>query len=173
MKNRLLTCLSLILVLATTSAFAQTGGIRGKVIDASNGESLPNANIVVKELNRGASSDINGNYAITNIPAGTYTVESSFVGYKRFSTRVTVGEGTVTLNINFGPALVGLDELVVTGYSVTTKREVTGAITQVKSEQIENLPIQSFDQALQGRAAGVQVTSASGQIGRASCRERV
>lgn len=165
MKNRLLTCLSLILVLATTSAFAQTGGIRGKVIDASNGESLPNANIVVKELNRGASSDINGNYAITNIPAGTYTVESSFVGYKRFSTRVTVGEGTVTLNINFEPALVGLDELVVTGYSVTTKREVTGAITQVKSEQIENLPIQSFDQALQGRAAGVQVTSASGQPG--------
>jgi len=165
MKNRLLTCLSLILVLATTSVFAQTGGIRGKVIDASTGESLPNANIVVKELNRGASSDINGNYAITNIPAGTYTVESSFVGYKRFSTRVTVGEATVTLNINFEPALVGLDELVVTGYSVTTKREVTGAITQVKAEQIENLPIQSFDQALQGRAAGVQVTSASGQPG--------
>jgi TonB-dependent starch-binding outer membrane protein SusC len=165
MKNRLLTCLSLILVLTASSVLAQSGGIRGKVIDASNGESLPNANIVVKELNRGASSDINGNYAITNIPAGTYTVESSFVGYKRFSTRVTIGEGTVTLNINFEPALVGLDELVVTGYSVTTKREVTGAITQVKADQIENLPIQTFDQALQGRAAGVQVTSASGQPG--------
>lgn len=160
MKNRLLICLSLILLLATGTALAQSGGVRGKVIDATTGESLPNANILVKELGRGASSDINGNYSIINIPAGTYTLESSFVGYKRFSTRVTVGESVVTLNINFEPALVGLDELVVTGYSVQSKREVTGAITQVKAEQIENLPIQSFDQALQGRAAGVQVTSA-------------
>jgi len=165
MKNRLLICLSLILLLATGTALAQSGGIRGKVIDATTGESLPNANILVKELGRGASSDINGNYSIINIPAGTYTIESSFVGYKRFSTRVTIGESVVTLNINFEPALVGLDELVVTGYGVQTKREVTGAITQVKAEQIENLPIQSFDQALQGRAAGVQVTSASGQPG--------
>lgn len=165
MKNRLLVCLSLFLFLVTGTALAQSGGIRGKVIDATTGESLPNANILVKELGRGASSDINGNYSIMNIPAGTYTIESSFVGYKRFSTRVTVGESTVTLNINFEPALVGLDELVVTGYGVQTKREVTGAITQVKAEQIENLPIQSFDQALQGRAAGVQVTSASGQPG--------
>lgn len=165
MKNRLLICLSLLLFVATGSALAQSGGIRGKVIDATTGETLPNANILITELNRGGSSDINGNYSILNVPAGTYTVESSFVGYKRFTTRVTISEAVVVLNINFEPALVGLDELVVTGYGVQTKREVTGAITQVKAEQIENLPIQSFDQALQGRAAGVSVTSASGQPG--------
>jgi len=165
MKNRLLICLSLLLLVATGSALAQSGGIRGKVIDATTGETLPNANILITELNRGGSSDINGNYSILNVPAGTYTVESSFVGYKRFTTRVTISEAVVVLNINFEPALVGLDELVVTGYGVQTKREVTGAITQVKAEQIENLPIQSFDQALQGRAAGVSVTSASGQPG--------
>ena len=165
MKNRLLICLSLFLLLSTGSALAQSGGIRGKVIDATTGETLPNANILIKELNRGASSDINGNYTIINVPAGTYTIESSFVGYKRFTSRVTVGEAVVVLNINFEPALVGLDELVVTGYGVQTKREVTGSISQVKAEQIENLPIQSFDQALQGRAAGVAVTSASGQPG--------
>jgi len=165
MKNRLLVCLSLFVVLLTGSAYAQTGGLRGKVIDATTGEPLPNANILIKELNRGVSSDVNGNYSIMNVPAGTYTVESSFVGYKRFSTRVTVGANVVALNINFEPALVGLDELVVTGYGVQTKREVTGSIAQVKSEVIQNLPIQSFDQALQGRAAGVQVTSASGAPG--------
>ena len=61
-------------LLVTGTALAQSGEIRGKVIDATTGESLPNANILVKELGRGASSDINGNYSIMNIPAGTYTV---------------------------------------------------------------------------------------------------
>src|SRR5690606_35228732 len=104
MKNRLLICLSLLFLVATSSAFAQSGGIRGKVIDATTGETLPQANILIVELNRGGSSDINGNYSILNIPAGTYTVESSFVGYKRFTTKVTVSEAVVVLNINFEPA---------------------------------------------------------------------
>ena len=149
------------LVIVAEAAWAQ-GSIRGKVTDAASGEVMPSTNVLVKELGRGTVSDADGNYSVPNVPAGTYTIEATFVGYRRFSRRVEVGPEGLALNIALESDLRDLDELVVTGYGIQTKREVTGAIAQVKGEAIENMAVPNFARALQGRAAGVQITGTNG-----------
>ena len=169
MTRRLLSCCLVILVLSTfsstTDALAQNVTVTGKVTDAGTGEALPGANVLIKELNRGAASDVDGNYTILNVPPGTYTIESSFVGYQRFTRTVSISGDTFTLNVGFISERRNLDELVVVGYEIKTKRDITGATTQIRGDVIENIPVQSFDKALQGRVAGAQIVSNSGEPG--------
>jgi TonB-dependent starch-binding outer membrane protein SusC len=155
------------MVLLTSSvAFAQTGAIAGQVTDAETGETIPGANILVVELERGAASDVDGNYRIENIRPGTYTVSATFVGYRTFRQAVQVqANQTTTLNISLQMGAIGLDELVVSGYAVTPKRELTGSIASVRSQDIQDVTLQNPESLLQGRAAGVNVTATSGNPG--------
>jgi TonB-dependent starch-binding outer membrane protein SusC len=171
MSNKILRSLSsMMLVLAlfafTGMAYAQTGSLTGTVTDAETGETIPGANILVTELERGAASDIDGNFTVDNIPAGTYTVNATFVGYSAFeqTVEITAGQETV-LNIEMEMGAVGLDELVVAGYAPTTRRELTGSITSVGSDEIESVSLQNAESILQGRAAGVNVITTSGNPG--------
>ncbi len=157
--------LALLATLGTTAAFAQ-GRIQGKVTDSNSGEPLPGANIILVESpTRGASSAGDGSYLITSVPNGTYTVRASYLGYTSFQRQVTVSGSTVTLDIAMAEGDVSLEDFVVTGYGVEIRREVTGASTSVRGDEIAQVPVQSVDQALQGRAAGVQITSVSGAPG--------
>ena len=150
----------------SAAAFAQTGTLSGTVTDAESGETLPGANVLIVELQRGASTDTNGEFTVENIPAGEYNIRISFVGYQNFTRTVQINAGQTTeINAEMQPGAVGLDELVVTGYGTTTKRELTGSIASVSSEDFEGVPVQNTEAILQGRAAGVTVTTTSGNPG--------
>lgn len=155
-----------LVVLIPVVASAQTGSITGSITDARTGEGLPGATVFLPELSLGQSTNLDGEYTINNVPAGTHNVRVTYVGYVGRTVSVTVTAGaTTTLNVELQPDRLELRDLVVTGYGVQPRREVTGSIAQVRGEQIANLPVQTFDSAIQGRAAGVTITSASGQPG--------
>jgi TonB-linked SusC/RagA family outer membrane protein len=139
---------------------AQNRDIAGKITDAKTGEELPGVSVFVKGTTIGSISDAQGNYRIS-IPTGS-TVVFQGLGFK--SIELIPGVESA-LNIQLESDTKQLNEVVVLGYSSVEKREITGAVSQIKGDEIQNLPIQSFDRALQGRAAGVQVQSANGVPG--------
>ncbi|WP_409029589.1 carboxypeptidase-like regulatory domain-containing protein [Gracilimonas sediminicola] len=161
-KKLLFTVFALLL---SASAFAQSGTLTGQVTDAETGEPLIGATVYIESLNKGAQSNIDGNYTISGIDAGTYTVSYRYVGYETVSRSVEIGSGTVTLDIQLSVDVVGLDELVVSGYAVQQKREITGSISTISSDEFENVSLQSTEALLQGRAAGVNITTTSGNPG--------
>ncbi|MGN8226048.1 SusC/RagA family TonB-linked outer membrane protein [Gracilimonas sp. BCB1] len=156
---------TIFVLLLSASAFAQSGELTGQVTDAETGEPLIGATVYIESLNKGAQSDIDGNYTISGIEAGVYTVSYRYVGYETETRSVEIGSGTVTLDIQLSVDVVGLDELVVSGYSVEQKREITGSISTVSSDEFENVSLQSTEALLQGRAAGVNITTTSGNPG--------
>ena len=132
--------------------------VSGKVTDDS-GETLPGVNVVIKGTTTGVTTDIDGNYQIS-VEDGA-TLIFSYVGFE--TQEIQVGARS-TIDVSLGGA-TELQEVVVTGYQNQLKREVTGSIASVKAAEIENLPMQSFDRAIQGRVAGTQIAAASGQPG--------
>lgn len=164
MLRRLLVAALLVPLFGVQLAVAQVT-VSGKVTDATTGESLPGANVIISELELGTSSDIEGNYRIPNVPAGTYTLQATFVGYEPYMMPITVGSSDLVRNIEMEPGAIGLDELIVTGYGVQRKRDVTAASTRVDASEIERLPVTNAEQAMQGRVAGVAIQSNSGQPG--------
>ena len=141
-------------------ARAQDRTITGKVLD-ENGSSLPGVNIILKGTATGTTSDIDGNYVLS-VPSQGGVLIFSFIGF--MTREIEIGAQS-SINITLLGDTRQLSEVVVTGYGVQEKRSLTGSIASVKGEVIENLPMQSFDRAIQGRAAGVQVTSTSGAPG--------
>lgn len=141
------------------------GKIKGKITD-DRGGNLPGVGIKVIELNRSLTTDSAGNFSI-NIPAARYTLEISYVSYKtqRF-TNVEVRENeTTTLNVVMLEQSGNLDEVVVIGYGTVKKSDLTGAVTVLKMKDIENIPVVRVDQMLQGRIAGAEIMSTSGEPG--------
>lgn len=167
MMKRLLSTLVFIALFIPATAFAQTGTISGTVTDSETGEPVPTANVALMEINQGAATDLDGNYEIENVPVGTYSFRVTFVGYQTYTTEVTIEEGeTITHDVELQPGAVGLDEVVVTGYGQQqTAGELTGSISNVTSDDIQDVPAQNTESLLQGRAAGVTVSSTSGNPG--------
>ncbi len=153
--------LGLTLFLATAVAFAQNRVITGTVISSEDNLGVPGATVLVKGTTVGTATDLDGRYSI-NVPAGSDVLVFSFVGLT--TQEVTIGNQS-TIDVTLEPDVQSLSEFVITSYGDQSKREITGAIASVKGEVFENLPVQSFDRAMQGRIAGVQVTSTSGQPG--------
>ncbi len=155
--------LGLTLFLASAVAFAQSRVITGTVISSEDNLGVPGATVLVKGTTVGTATDLDGKYSI-NVPAGSDVLVFSFVGLT--TQEVTIGNQS-TIDVTLEPDVQSLSEFVITSYGDQSKREITGAIASVKGEVFENLPVQSFDRAMQGRIAGVQVTSQSGQPGSA------
>ncbi|MEL7147544.1 MAG: SusC/RagA family TonB-linked outer membrane protein, partial [Bacteroidota bacterium] len=160
MKKILLLNFMLLLTLSF-SALAQERTVSGTVTSASDGSGLPGVNVILKGTSKGAITDIDGNYKLV-VPADGGTLQFSFIGLK--PVEVEIGARSV-IDVAMDEDVETLSEVVVTGYGAVQKRDLTGSIAQVKGDVIENLPLQSFDRALQGRAAGVLVQSNSGQPG--------
>jgi TonB-linked SusC/RagA family outer membrane protein len=146
-----------VMLFSFTISYSQSIMVKGKVIDASNNQPLPGVNIVVDGTTIGVITDIDGIYQI-NADAKA-TLIFSFIGYQ--TQRVAI-EGKSEINISLSPELKELDEVVVIGYGTAKKRDLTGPISSVSGQKINEIPISSAAQALTGRLAGVQVVTTEG-----------
>lgn len=150
MKNRLLKKLILpVFLLLGSIIYAQS--ISGTVSDKA-GAPIPGVNVLIKGSSTGAVTDFDGNFEI-NVNKGDVLV-FSFIGFQTQEINYT---GQTSVNISLSEDASQLDEVVVVGYGKTSRRLVTGAISSVKSEDINKTPVVSADQALQGQAPGVTV----------------
>lgn len=142
-----------------SSAEEQT--ISGTVTDLSTGESLPGVNILAKGTTTGTVTDVEGNYRLT-IGDDVTTLVFSSIGYETVEETIN---GRSTLDIALAPDIQSLSEVVVIGYGSQKKSDVTGSVSSVEPGEFENEPIANVTQGLQGKVAGVNVTSGSGAPG--------
>lgn len=157
---RKLVTVFLCMVLSILQINAQNRTITGKITD-TDGKPVAGASVLLKGTTKGVSADEKGAYSIS-IPTTTKTLVVTGIG---FTTReMSVGAGNV-VNVTLVSSDKNLEEVVVTGYSTKKKAEFTGATSRVSSKQIEQIPIASFEQILQGRAPGLYIASGSGQPG--------
>ncbi|MCZ4245637.1 TonB-dependent receptor [Pedobacter sp. HCMS5-2] len=138
---------------------AQNVTIKGLVKD-QKGLPLPGVSVKVKGTNQGASTQDNGSYTIS--APNNATLEFSFIGFK---TLEEVVNNRSSINVTLSDDNQQLNEVVVIGYGTTTKKDLTTAVVSISSKDIENQPVTNPLQAIQGKAAGVQVISQSGKPG--------
>ena len=144
-----------LLVLAVTSSMAWAqGNVSGKVVDAT-GEPVIGASVVVKGTTTGAVTDIDGNFSIPNVPRNA-NLEISYIGFKTQSVSVS---GKNAINVTLQEDRQMLDDVVVVGYGVQKKSDVTGAMASVSTEELNARPVNNALEALQGKAAGVDITT--------------
>jgi TonB-dependent starch-binding outer membrane protein SusC len=148
------------------SRFVVQGVITGRVTDAATGEPLSGVQVAIVGTTRGALTGVDGRYSITAVPAGSHDVRATSVGYRASTTRVTVVSGqSVTVDFPLAMHAVELEGVVAVGYGTQQRRDVTGSVASVSRDNIENLTIATFDQALQGQVAGVRAQQTSGVPG--------
>jgi len=150
--------LLLLLLLLPFSALAQST-LTGIISDAASGQPIPGANIVVEGSTNGTSTDMDGNFTLTNIKSGDRLV-ISFLGY---ANQVVTYTGQANLNISLQEDATQLQEVVVIGYGTTTKKDATGAVDVVSSKDFNKGAIANADQLLTGRSPGVRITNSGGQ----------
>ncbi len=151
------------LMFSAASLFAQTLSISGTVTDKL-GSPIPGVNITIKGTAIGVISDINGSYNIENVSQGA-TLVYSFIGMQTQEIQMANRTTTGPLNIILEQSFIGLDEVVAVGYGTRKKSSLTAAISSVGEKDIEKTQNLRVEQALQGRTAGVTVTSSSAQPG--------
>lgn len=159
MKYNLL--LIVLFCLVTVTVNAQEIRVSGKVSE-DGGEGLPGVNVLIKGTSQGTVTDIEGNYTI-GVDAGAILI-FSFVGY--ITEEVSVGSRS-NINLSMMPDIQQLSEVIVVGYGTQRKVDVTGSIASLGAKDLESKPLPSFEAALAGKAAGVQVIQGSGIAGSA------
>jgi len=145
----------------------QERSITGKVTSAEDNSGLPGVSVIIKGSNVGTVTDIEGSYTL-EVPINA-TLVFSYVGF--VTEEVQVGNQSV-IDLMMTPDLTQLEEIVVVGYGTVKKSDLTGSVASVKSEELTAYPAIGTVQALQGRAAGVQITANNGEPG-ASFKVRV
>ena len=151
----------LLLVLIGSSAFAQQETITGTVIDSISGRPLLGVNVIEKGTSNGVSTNLEGEYSIV-VSSPDDVLVFSYLGYQ--SQEVRVGQEDV-LDVALSPSTNELEEMVIVGYGKKKKRNLTGSIVSIDSEEISQSTYHDPVSVLQGRAAGVQVVSNSGAPG--------
>ncbi len=156
-------------ILLCSSALAQTGSLSGTVTDAQTGEVLPGVNILLQELQKGTASGVDGSYTIENVPEGNYTLIATFIGYRRFRAQVEIAGNEVTQNIELESDVLGLEEVVVTALGFEANADELGtSSSRVAGDQISASGEVDVISGLSAKAAGVNITSSSGDPGAAS-----
>ncbi len=153
--------LSLAILISWQFAEAQGRAVAGKVSDAG-GNPLPGVSVTVKGTTQGAITDVGGKFSVQ--AANGATLVFSYIGYK--AQDVKIGSQT-TLDVTMEEDAAALSEVVVVGYGTQKKSQMTGAISQVTAKQITEMPLTNLGQALQGRAAGVDVSQSGSKPGAA------
>ena len=157
--------LSLCLLLFVSLA-AHSQSISGTVTDAETGDPLLGVTIVLKNTNKGVVTDFDGNYIISNVEPGDYTIDLSYIGYGRISQTITVGSDDTTYDFTMAFSASKLDELVVTGTGAPVARKKIGnSIGSISTAKLENLPINSFSDILRGREPGLVAFPSGGLNG--------
>ena len=157
---------SLALILLLSNAFAQ-GKLSGTVTDGLTNNPLSGANVFIEGTNYGAAADADGNYVISNILDGSYSVTAGYIGYKSASSEVTISGAEASASFALEVDPLRTEEVVVTGAaSRTTKATAEISVQRISaSELTEKNNYSSVDNILAGRVAGVSLTKASGNAG--------
>ncbi|MCC4230611.1 MULTISPECIES: SusC/RagA family TonB-linked outer membrane protein [Zunongwangia] len=158
MKQGLLR-ISLFLIAVLSFSFAKAQTVSGTVTDGSM--PIPGVNILVKGTSNGTTTDFDGNFTLNDV-ASDATLVFSFVGFAQQEVKVN---GRSTINITMSEDAAALSEVVVIGYGSTTVKDATGAVATVSAEDFNQGVISSPEELIQGKTAGLQVTSTSGEPG--------
>ncbi len=138
----------------------QTQTVSGKITDSSSSP-LPGVAVVLKGTTRGTVSDSNGQYSLSGVPADA-TLVFSFVGMKPQEISVA---GKTNIDVTMTEDAIGIEEVVAVGYGVQKKINLTGSVSSIKGDILENRPVAAVGSGLQGLLPGVTITSPSGQPG--------
>ena len=159
--KRLFPILCFLLLAITMSA--QQIEVTGVVMAADEPDPVIGANVTIKGTTNGTITDFDGNFSVS-AQVGDI-LEVSFIGYKAQDVKV---KSSAPMRITLQPDNQMLEEVVAIGYGTMKKSDLTAAVTSVSADQLIKAPVAGLDQALQGRAAGVTVTTGSGQPGEAA-----
>ncbi len=153
------------------SAEAQTGTLRGQVVDAITQRALGGAQIDIEGIRRGGITNTSGQYLILNVPTGTQTVRVQFIGFRTVTQTVTVASGeTAVLDFQLSQTALQLDQIVITGTArETQERSVGNTVSRIDAAQVvEIAPISNVQELLTARTPGLTLLSSSGQAGASS-----
>lgn len=160
MNKRLLSCLVILLLFSGITS-AQIS-ISGRIIGEDN-EPMIGVSVSLKGTNKGTITDFDGKFSL-DVPNENSVLVVSFLGYKE--QEILIGSNR-NLNVSLVEDISTIDEVVVVGYGTQYKKDLTGSISKLNSESFEYQPLQSLENAIQGRAAGVFINSGSGKLGQA------
>ena len=141
--------------------WAQNKTVIGKITDSKDGSPVIGASVSVKGSKLGTVSGQDGTFSLS-VPEKTTTLLISGVGFQ--SKEVVISGSSVQVSLVAGESQ-NLQEVIVTGYGTKAKKDLTGSIARVKGTEVANMPVPNFNQALQGRAAGVFVEANNGKVG--------
>ena len=144
-------------------SYAQQRTVTGQVTDAGDGNPIPGVNVIVKGTTNGTITDFDGKFSIQAADADVLVF--SYIGYVAQELAISSNNN---LLVSLEASDVGLDEVVIIGYGTQKKREIVGSISSVSSKDITTIAAPSFESALQGQAAGLQVITGSGMAGSGS-----
>ena len=161
------TVLGFALLLLPGLALAQNGQIQGVVVDAESGDTIPGVNVVVAETQQGSATGSDGEFRITGVSPGEYTLRATFVGYQRLERTIEVSAGSTTnVRLQMQPTAVQLEEVAVTALGVETSRDQLGASqSQIDGASIAESAETSVTKSLSAKAAGLNVKSFGGDPG--------
>ena len=148
-------------LLPLSGVMAQSMAVTGQVTDADDGTPLPGVTVVEKGTYTGGVTDLDGQYTIM-VSSPDAMLTFTYIGYK--TTDEKVG-GKSTLDLTLSADVAGLEEAIVIGYGNQQRSKISGAVGTIDLKDATSVPVLRTEQALQGRAAGVQVTQNSGQPG--------
>ncbi|MGB0176776.1 MAG: TonB-dependent receptor plug domain-containing protein, partial [Owenweeksia sp.] len=160
MIRRIILCL----LLMPLMGWAQSRTVSGTISDSGDGSPLPGANVLALPSGTGTITGGDGSFSLS-LKAGDDSLLVSFIGYQSRTVRLSSLSGLAGVKIALSPETKMLDETVVIGYGTQRKSDLTGSIVSVKEEDLVKVPAASPLQALQGKAAGVNITNASGSPG--------
>ncbi len=156
MKRNLLL---LLLLLAATQLFAQGRQIKGTITEKSTGLGLSDVSVVLKGTNTGTRTDNEGKFSLTTTKTGNVDLEVSLIGY---GTQIITAKGNAPVVITLDKQSKSLDEVVVIGYGTVRKKDLTGSVVSIKSEEIRAVPAQNPLESIQGKVAGADIQRSNG-----------
>lgn len=159
-KMRKLLVLFISLMTIASQSWAQTKEVTGKVTDAKDGAPLAGVSVKIKGSSKLTVTDAGGTFKLS-FAGNSAVLQISSVGYENQELSVTGGDISISLSVSS----TTLNEVVVVGYGTKIKRDITGSVAKVGAKELNNTPVTSFESALQGRAAGVQITQQNGKLG--------
>ena len=160
MKSRLLLLITCLLI--GIGAKAQTAQIRGSVVTETDGEPIIGATVMVKGTKIGTTTDVNGEFSIAGVSANAKTLTVTYVGMKKAEVQIAPN-----VKVEMQSAIEELDELMVVAYGTAKKSSYAGSASLVRADAIKDVPSTTFENALNGKVAGLQLTNNSGQAGSA------
>ena len=144
------------------------GTVSGRVVD-KQGQGIPGVTVVVEGTTLGSSTNVDGTFSITGVPAGLHALVVSFVGYTTMRREFTSTSGqNASVSLTLAESATALNEAVVVGYGTTRRQDVTGSVTTVTTKDFVKGQVTSPEQLVQGKVAGVQITTNGGAPGESS-----